>query len=140
MYKTWQMILYDIFNKNLMGNIWCIFKTKWLTNFSSKKKYSEEKVLSMIYVIILLHLIIKFISSFISYKIHMRVHRGEKPYTCVECGAGFVQSGHLNIHKRTHTGEKPYTCDICNSNFKQISHLKTHVRTHTQVMYFSYIF
>ena len=62
----------------------------------------------------------------------MRAHRGEKPYQCTECGAEFVQSGHLMIHKRIHTGEKPYTCDICYVQFKQISHLKTHVRTHTQ--------
>uniref|UniRef100_A0A6A7G017 Zinc finger protein 813-like n=1 Tax=Hirondellea gigas TaxID=1518452 RepID=A0A6A7G017_9CRUS len=67
-----------------------------------------------------------------SFKVHMRAHRGEKPYQCTECNAEFVQSGHLMIHKRIHTGEKPYTCEICAVQFKQISHLKTHVRTHTR--------
>lgn len=67
-----------------------------------------------------------------SYRLHMRLHSGEKPYECNECGAKFVQSSHLNIHKRSHTGEKPYQCDVCKVAFKQISHLRTHERIHTQ--------
>lgn len=31
---------------------------------------------------------------------HMKVHTGEKPYTCSECGRAFSQSGNLRVHER----------------------------------------
>ncbi|KAL4232256.1 hypothetical protein ACF0H5_009830 [Mactra antiquata] len=73
----------------------------------------------------------KYFHTKASLRVHMRQHRGERPYQCSHCKKSFTQKSTLRTHIRTHTGERPYDCNYCARAFGDYSTYRKHVRVHT---------
>ncbi|XP_032705504.1 zinc finger protein 526 [Lontra canadensis] len=61
---------------------------------------------------------------------HLRLHRGEARYLCVDCGRGFGTELTLVAHRRAHTANPLHRCR-CGKTFSNMTKFLYHRRTHS---------
>ncbi|GBM21452.1 hypothetical protein AVEN_161062-1 [Araneus ventricosus] len=65
----------------------------------------------------------------------MKIHTGEKLFTCEICQKSFGRNDHLKQHMKNHSKENDFKCDICDRSFQRKHCFAMHMQKHQEKKY-----
>lgn len=76
----------------------------------------------------------KVFASIHSYNKHYNgVHSDKDPYLCEVCGKSFHHYDSFKMHERIHIGNKCHKCPLCGKGFLEKPYMRKHMQTHYKV-------
>ncbi|XP_049643621.1 zinc finger protein 419-like [Suncus etruscus] len=65
-----------------------------------------------------------------TFREHQKLHSGKRLFQCSDCGKAFLHKRSFLEHQRIHTGEKPLECRECGKFYRHRSTLTVHQKLH----------
>ena len=72
-----------------------------------------------------------------SFKLHLKIHNGDRPHQCHLCPSKFITANSLRYHLMTHSRDNVFPCPGCDKLFKSEARMQHHVDASTKMPKYS---